>query len=83
MDFTSTGKEGFDEVEKTIALTVGKWKIGETDWAYTYTRPADQEFELTQDDALKGKEKILEFSNTKIEGKHDAESTKVNKIEIK
>lgn len=83
MDFTITGKEGGADVEKTIALTVGKWKIEETDWAYTYTRPAAQEFELNQDDALSGTVKELSFSNTKNEGKHDAESTKVNKIEIK
>lgn len=83
MDFTITGKEGGVDVEKTIALTVGKWKIEETDWAYTYTRPAAQEFELKQEDALSGTVKELSFSNTKNEGKHDAESTKVNKIEIK
>ena len=83
MDFTITGKEGFDEVEKTIALTVGNWKIGETDWAYTYDRPADKEFVLTQEDALSETVKTLSFSNKKNEGKHDAESTKVNKIEIK
>lgn len=83
MDFTITGKEGFDEVEKTIALTVGKWKIGETNWAYTYTRPADQEFVLTQDDALSETVKTLSFSNTKNKDTHDAESTKVNQIEIK
>lgn len=83
MDFTITGKEGFDEVEKTIALTVGKWKIGETDWAYTYTRPDDQEFELKPEDALSETVKTLSFSNKKNENMHDAESTKVNKIEIK
>ena len=83
MDFTITGKEGVTEVEKTIALTVGNWKIGETDWAYTYDRPADKEFVLTQEDALSETVKTLSFSNKKNEGKHDAESTKVNKIEIK
>ena len=83
MDFTITGKEGVTEVEKTIALTVGNWKIGETDWAYTYDRPADIEFVLTQEDALSETVKTLSFSNKKNEGKHDAESTKVNKIEIK
>lgn len=83
MDFTITGKEGGVDVEKTIALTVGKWKIEETDWAYTYDRPADKEFVLTQEDALSETVKTLSFSNKKNEGKHDAESTKVNKIEIK
>lgn len=83
MDFTITGKEGVTEVEKTIALTVGKWKIGETNWAYTYDRPADQEFELKQADALSETVKTLSFSNKKNEGKHDAESTKVNQIKIK
>ena len=83
MDFTITGKEGVTEVEKTIALTVGNWKIGETNWAYTYDRPVDKEFVLTQDDALSETVKTLSFSNSKKENTHDAESTKVNKIEIK
>ena len=83
MDFTITGKEGVSEVEKTIALTVGNWKIGETDWAYTYDRPADLKFELKPEDALSETVKTLSFSNSKNKDTHDAESTKVNKIEIK
>ncbi|MGM9847966.1 MAG: hypothetical protein ACI31F_08440 [Muribaculaceae bacterium] len=80
LDFTLTGVEGKTTVERVIALTEGKWKIGETDWAFSYERPADHEVTLTQSDAEDMKE--ISFTNTKIENLHEAESIKVNKIEL-
>ena len=67
MTIAFTGKEGGGPVERIVALTVGTWRIEETNWSYTYnqtsTPPSD--ITLTADDAIAANMPTYTFRNEK------------------
>lgn len=67
MTIAFTGKAGGGPVERIVALTVGTWRIEETNWSYTYnqtsTPPGD--ITLTAADATAANMPTYTFKNEK------------------
>ena len=67
MTIAFTGKAGGGPVERIVALTVGTWRIEETNWSYTYnqtsTPPGD--ITLTAADAIAANMPTYTFKNEK------------------
>lgn len=67
MTVAFTGKAGGGDVERIVALTVGTWRIEETNWSYTYnqtsTPPSD--ITLTAADATAANMPTYTFKNEK------------------
>ena len=67
MTIAFTGKAGGGPVERIVALTVGTWRIEETNWSYTYnqtsTPPSD--ITLTSADAIAANMPTYTFKNEK------------------
>lgn len=67
MTIAFTGEAGGGPVERIVALTVGTWRIEETNWSYTYnqtsTPPSD--ITLTADDAIAANMPTYTFRNEK------------------
>ena len=66
MTIAFTGKEGGGPVERIVALTVGTWRIEETNWSYTYkTSTPSIDITLTSDDAIAANMPTYTFKNEK------------------
>ena len=66
MTIAFTGKAGGGPVERIVALTVGTWRIEETNWSYTYkTSTPSIDITLTADDAIAAKMPTYTFKNEK------------------
>ena len=66
MTIAFTGKGEGVPVERIVALTVGTWRIEETNWSYTYkTSTPSIDITLTADDAIAAKMPTYTFKNEK------------------
>ena len=66
MTIAFTGKAGGGPVERIVALTVGTWRIEETNWSYTYkTSTPSIDITLTSDDAIAANMPTYTFKNEK------------------
>ena len=66
MTIAFTGKAGGGPVERIVALTVGTWRIEETNWSYTYkTSTPSIDITLTSADAIAANMPTYTFRNEK------------------
>lgn len=67
MTIAFTGKAGGGPVERIVALTVGTWRIEETNWSYTYNQTSTPSIDmtLTSDDANAANMPTYTFKNEK------------------
>ena len=66
MTIAFTGKAGGGPVERIVALTVGTWRIEETNWSYTYkTSTPSIDITLTSADAIAANMPTYTFKNEK------------------
>ncbi|MGM9833417.1 MAG: hypothetical protein ACI31A_07010 [Candidatus Limisoma sp.] len=81
MTIAFTGKAGGDDVERIVALTVGDWRIEETNWSYTYNQTSEnpRDIELTTADA--NQMPVITFTNAKKDNlTPNAEAIKQNQF---
>lgn len=65
MTIAFTGKAGGGDVERIVALTVGDWRIEETNWSYTYTQTSENPRNVVLTSADANQMPVITFTNAK------------------
>lgn len=65
MTVAFTGKAGGGDVERIVALTVGDWRIEETNWSYTYTQTSENPRNIVLTTADANQMPVITFTNAK------------------